>query len=97
MIHGQSGVKLRIMSEPEEPVRRIRSESHKPFSVGRFHGRKDYPLLLVAKQAAVPAMRIQSQHRDLRLHDAEIPLQRRGHQPQFVHDLLLRDRRRNIL
>ena len=91
MIHGECRIEQAVIAEPEETVRRIRTECHDTFFVGLFNRRKDDFLLFVTEQSAVPAMRIQPQDCDFRMVDAEIPLQGMLQQPEFGQDLFLRD------
>ena len=95
MVHGKSGIKFCIMPESEESVRRIRSESQDTFIIRRFHGRKDYALLLVPEQSSVPAVWIQPENGNLGLQDTEIPFQRGAHQSELADYRLNGNRRRN--
>ena len=77
MVHCKGRVKLGIMAESEEAIRRIGTEGQDPLLIGRLDGRKDDLLLLIAKEASVTTVRIESEDSDLGFDDSEIPLEGR--------------------
>ena len=89
MVHSQNRIEFRIIAQAEEAVRGIRAESHNSVCHSLLHSREYDILLLLAEQSAVTAVRIQTEHCNLRSGYSEIPDHRSIEELQLADYLVL--------
>ena len=89
MVHGQYAVELAVCSAAEEPVGRIWPECLDAFPHEFVDGGDDAILLLCSYQAAVASVRVECQHGDARVGNAEVALQAFVEYGGLLHDGIL--------
>ena len=97
MIHCEGGVELLVVSHSEISVGRERPEGEYAFFDRLLDGGDDDGLLFGAEQSAVAAVRVEAEHADAGIVDAEVLLERLFHQAQFAEYLFFGDGSRHLL
>src|ERR1700722_3220471 len=96
MVHGQYRVEAVVIAPREKGIGTVRAEYHH-MMFGIFDRRLDDLFILFSDQALVTCMRVQTQHRDPRLIDAEVPDKAVPQDIQLGKDGLAGDMTGNIL
>ena len=91
VVHCKHSIELAVVAKSEESIRRIWTECKDSFFIRSLYCRKDYLLLFISKQSAVAAVRVETQHRNLRRVDTEILSERITHDMQFSQYLFRRE------
>ena len=97
MVHSQDCVVLGIVAQAEEAVRGVWTEGEYAFFVCLLHGWEDDLLLFFSQQSSVAAVRVQTQYRNLRGVDSEVPLEGEFHDAELAEYLFGADAACHVL